>query len=159
MCKFLWYTNTHTKLRVFTQQVIYVGTVKGRHWHKDLQRTVTVLLKIQSMPTSKHTNASNEVHAYFNATNTQERWCVSSETLSIPLMTVEYLAHAWYHIDWAFHLHLDTHSDYNSPQSGQYVNRTINDPAPEKQSKCLTFCRTLQWWIIKTSLLASVQQG
>jgi len=91
-------------------------------------------------------------------TNTQERLCIYWEKLSIPLMMAEYLAHAWYHIDWAFHLHLDTHSDYNSPQSGQYVNRTINDPAPEKHNKCLTFCRTLQWRIVKTSLPASVQQ-
>lgn len=47
----------------------------------------------------------------------------------------EYLLHAWCHIDLASHLHLDTHNDYNNPQSGRYVDRTINDPAPTKWKK------------------------
>lgn len=63
--------------------------------------------------------------------------------LSIPLKTVECLVHAWYHIDLASHLHLDTHSDYNSPQSGQYVNRTIDDPAPENRRNVWRFAELI----------------
>jgi hypothetical protein len=50
-------------------------------------------------------------------------------------MMGEYLVHAWCHIDLASRPHLDTHNDYNSPRSGRYADKTINDPAPAKWNK------------------------